>query len=271
MGGEKVNINYYRNESWVDNTFSKRGKKVLALLTVILAVGIVAGGCGVLQNFGIGGGNGSTTQESTVPEVPEAQVETPDVAQEQSEIEDVDVEAEEAASMVSYDVTSIGRSDPFMPSGEIQAFEDAKRSAYAEASLINSKIAEVEKLRDVVVREPDDISPYSFNLPVPPTSLADANSHAAKITRTKVVGIMYNKTSPSAIINVDEKDYLVRQGDQIIGQEYKVIQINPSWITVGFGSNIYSASIGELFSRDEFDSTQNDIYNLRSRFGGRKG
>lgn len=271
MGGEKVNINYYRNESWVDNTFSKRGKKVLALLTVILAVGIVAGGCGVLQNFGIGGGNESATQEAVAPEVPEVQVETPDVAQEQAETEDVEIEDEQATSMVSYDVTSIGRSDPFMPSGEIQAFEDAKRSAYAEAALHNSKIAEIEKLRDVVVREPDDISPYSFNLPVPPTSLADSNSHAAKITRTKVVGIMYNKTSPSAIINVDEKDYLVRQGDQIIGQEYKVIQINPSWITVGFGSNIYSASIGELFSRDEFDSTQNDIYNLRSRFGGRKG
>ena len=82
---------------------------------------------------------------------------------------------------------------------------------------------------------------------------------------------MYNKVSPTAIINVDEKDYLVRTGDQIIGQEYKVLQINPSWITVGMGANIYSASIGELFSRDELDSAQNDVYNLRSRFGGRKG
>lgn len=265
-----MNINYYRNESWVDNTFSNRGKKVLALLTVVFTVGIVACGCGVLQNFGIGGGE-SATPEATTPAVPEAQVETPDVSQEQK-AEEVELEAEpeQATSMVAYDVTSIGRSDPFMPSGEIQAFDEARRSAYAEAAIHNSKIAEVAKLKDVVVREPDDISPYSFNLPVPPTSLADVNSHAAKITRTKVVGIMYNKTSPSAIINVDEKDYLVRQGDQIIGQEYKVIQINPSWITVGFGSNIYSASIGELFSRDEFDSTQNDIYNLRNRFGGRK-
>ena len=64
---------------------------------------------------------------------------------------------------------------------------------------------------------------------------------------------------------------MVRQGDQIIGQEYKVLQINPSWITVGLGTNIYSASIGELFSRDQLDNAQNDVYNLRSRFGGRKG
>ena len=82
---------------------------------------------------------------------------------------------------------------------------------------------------------------------------------------------MYNDKSPSAIINVDDKDYLVRRGDQIMGQEYKVLQINPSWITVGLGSNIYSASIGELFAKDELDQTRNDLYNLKNRFGGRKG
>ena len=255
MGGEKVNINYYRNENWVDNTFSKRGKKVLALLAVIFSVGFVAGGCGVLQNFGIGGGEA-----------------TPEVAVEEQAVEEtVEVEENQATSMVAYDVVSVGRSDPFMPADEIKAFDEARRAAYAEANAHNSRIAEIQKLRDVVVREPDDISPYSFNLPTPPTSLADSNSDAAKITRTKVVGIMYNKTSPSAIINVDSRDYLVRQGDQIIGQEYKVLQINPSWITVGLGPNIYSASIGELFSRDQLDSSQNDVYNLRSRFGGRKG
>lgn len=275
MGGEKVNINYYRNENWVDNTFSKRGKKVLALLAVVFSVGIVAGGCGVLQNFGIGGGNDAAVPEAVAPAVPETPAVAPEVTVEDKKAEtesvEVDVEENQAASMVAYDVTSVGRSDPFLPSDEIRAFDEARRSAYAEAERHNSKIAEIEKLRNVVIREPDDISPYSFNLPTPPTALADANSAAAKITRTKVVGIMYNKTSPSAIINVDEKDYLVRQGDQIIGQEYKVLQINPSWITVGLGANIYSASIGELFSRDEFDSTQNDVYNLRNRFGGRKG
>ena len=271
-----MNINYYRNENWVDNTFSKRGKKVLALLAMVFSVGIVAGGCGMLQNFGIGGGDTAVPEAvaPVVPATPEPQA-TQEVAVEEqkaeAEVEEMDVEENQATSMIAYDVTSIGRSDPFMPSDEIRAFDEARRSAYAEAEAHNSRIAEIEKLRDVVIREPDDISPYSFNLPTPPTSLADASSDAAKITRTKVVGIMYNKTSPSAIINVDERDYLVRQGDQIIGQEYKVLQINPSWITVGLGANIYSASIGELFSRDQLDNAQNDVYNLRSRFGGRKG
>ena len=271
-----MNINYYRNENWVDNTFSKRGKWVLSLLAVIFSVGIIAGGCGVLQN--IGGGADTSTPETVAPVTPEVQVEEVVPAVNNGEVAIVD-EAEadtqpaanQASSMISYDVTSIGRSDPFMPSDEIRAFDEARRAAYATAEAHNAKIAEIERMKDVVIREPDDINPYSFNLPTPPTALASSESAAAKITRTKVVGIMYNKVSPTAIINVDEKDYLVRTGDQIIGQEYKVLQINPSWITVGMGANIYSASIGELFSRDELDSAQNDVYNLRSRFGGRKG
>ena len=276
MGGEKVNINYYRNENWVDNTFSKRGKWVLSLLAVIFSVGIIAGGCGVLQN--ITGGIDTSTSDAVAPVVPEVQVEdvVPAVSTEEvGVVPEGEAEAQPAAnqasSMISYDVTSIGRSDPFMPSDEIRAFDEARRAAYEEAERHNSKIAEIERLKNTVIREPDDINPYSFNLPTPPTSLASSESAAAKITRTKVVGIMYNKVSPTAIINVDEKDYLVRTGDQIIGQEYKVLQINPSWITVGMGANIYSASIGELFSRDELDSAQNDVYNLRARFGGRKG
>ena len=274
-----MNINYYRNESWVDNTFSKRGKCVLSLILAIFSVGIIAGGCGVLQNLS---GAGDVASSDVVPSVSEVAVEqaAPAVdaanaaakdAEKAEENVEVDVDAAQASSMVSYDVSSVGRSDPFMPSDEISAFNEARRAAYAEADLHNSRIAEIEKMRDVVVRQPDDVSPYSFNLPVPPTALASAEDAAAKITRTKVVGIMYNKTSPTAIINIDEKDYLVRPGDQIIGQEYKVIQINPSWITVGLGANVYSASIGELFSRDELDSAQNDVYNLRNRFGGRKG
>ena len=279
MGGEKVNTKYYRKESWIDNTFSKRGKMVLSMMAVIFSVGIVAAGCGVLQNVGFGNNN----QEVAVPE-PVAQVTesepvaeaTPVAAEEEKKDATAEnnvemaVDANQASSMVSYDVTSIGRSDPFMPSDEIRAFDEARRSAYEEANAINSKIAEVEKMKNVSVTDIDDINPYSFNLPTPPTSLASSDSVAAKITRTKVVGIMYKKTSPTAIINVDDKDYLVRPGDQIIGQEYKVIQINPSWITVGMGANVYSASIGESFSLDELDSTRNDIYNLKNRFGGRR-
>lgn len=261
-----MNTNYYRKENWVDNTFSKRGKFALILLGVVFSVGIISCGCGVLQKFGGASEETPSPVADVTPALPKEEVNVP-----AENSVDLNVDTNQASSMVSYDVTSIGRSDPFMPSDEIKAFDNARRSAIAEANAYNSHIAELKKLKNVKIREQDDISPYSFNLPVPPTSLASSDAAAAKITRTKVVGIMYNKTNPSAIINVDNKDYLVRQGDKIIGQEYKVVTIDPSLITVTLGSNVYSASIGELFSRDGLDSSKNDLYNLKNRFGGRKG
>lgn len=262
-----MNIDYYRNDSWVDSTFSKRGKFVLGLFSAAIVVGLIAAGCGVVQNM-----NNEEQAQQPVAAAPSPK------AQNTAEIpadNDVDIEisaepAKKGSGMVAYDIGSVGRADPFMPSDEIAAFDRARAEAYAEANAHNARIYEINKLKDVVIREADDISPYSFNLPVPPTNLASENSAAAKITRTKVVGIMYNQNNPSAIINVDDKDYLVRQGDKIMDQEYKVLKINQSWITVGLGSNVYSASIGELFSRDDLDRTRNDLYNLRNRFGGRK-
>lgn len=182
----------------------------------------------------------------------------------------VEVKSQSTPSrMVSYDVVSVGRSNPFMPYNEMVEYERARSSALSEAAAKNAKIREIRKLQDYAIREADDISPYSFNLPVPPTSLA-TGSVAAKITKTKVVGIMYNTDSPSAIINVDDKDYLVRPGDKIIGQEYKIVKITPTWVTAAMGSNLYSAAIGELFTNDRMETNQTDIYKLEERFGGRK-
>lgn len=271
MGGENVKTNYYREKSWVDRTFNSQAKKVGSLLLAVVVVGLIAAGCsGGFPNIGLN--NKKEQNPEPVVELADSEVNsaTPTVGEVPTDI-DVDITKSQASKLVSYDVSSIGRADPFMPYGEIQAFEDATNAAIAEANAHNAKIAELKRLKNMSIREADDISPYSFNLPVPPTSLASADAAAAVITRTKVVGIMYNANSPSAIINVDDKDYLVRPGDKIIGQEYKVLKINPSWITVGLGSNVYSASIGELFVRDELDSSKNDLYNLRNRFGGRKG
>lgn len=258
-----MSTGYYSKKKMTDRLSGlEKIKMPLLLLGVIAIVGVMSVGCGQKAEEDVAL---DTPQPAPVEQESQG-VNVPD-----ENTVDIDAASNQASKMVSYDVSSVGRADPFMPSGEIEAFEQARRAAYAEANAYNAKIAEVAKLKNTVIREPDDISPYSFNLPVPPTSLAPETAAAAKITRTKVVGIMYNKTSPSAIINVDDKDYLVRQGDKIIGQEYKVMEINPSWITVAMGSNVYSASIGELFAKDELDKSQNDLYNLRNRFGGRKG
>lgn len=259
---------YYRKEKWVDRTFSKRGRFVAALMIVACSVGLIAGGCSFVPNL---------APKSEVPEAPVADASSPsnEIPVESSEItvpaDDTEAVPGDNNKLVGYDVVSVGRSDPFMPNGELEEYNKAREEAIIEANEYNAKIAKIQQLKNTVIRLPDDTNPYSYNLPVPPTALADSETTAAKITRTKVVGIMYNKSNPSAIINLDNKDYLVRQGDKIIDEKYKVLQINQSWITVSLGSNVYSAGIGELFSKDDFDKTKNDLYNLESRFGGRKG
>ena len=183
---------------------------------------------------------------------------------------DLNVELEENfGKMITYDVPYMTRGNPFMPNGEEMEYQNARSSAIKEANEKNAQIIKIKKMQNYRVREQDDISPYSFNLPVPPTS-PGTGSAASRITKTKVVGIMYNEKSPSAIINVDNKDYLVRPGDKIIGQEYIVTKINPTWVTAAMGSNVYSAAIGELFSKDGIEENQTDIYDLKNRFGGRK-
>lgn len=230
--------------------------RVFTLLLSLLVMGIFTSGCNSTQKADIDIYDTDSMESVNVPR--------------DTGVELAAASTTQPTKMVSYDVSSIGRSDPFMPYGEISAYDKARQSAISEAAAHNAEIYRLKALQNKAVREADDISPYSFNLPVPPTSLA-TGTVAAKITKTKVVGIMYNTESPSAIINVDDKDYLVRTGDKIIGQEYKVAQINPTWITVTMGSNIYSAAIGELFTKDDIFKNQNDIYNLKNRFGGRKG
>lgn len=230
--------------------------RVFTLLVSLLVMGIFASGCNSTQKADIDIYDTESLESVNVPR--------------DTGVELAVASTTQPTKMVTYDVSSIGRSDPFMPYGEISAYDKARQSAISEAAAHNAEIYRLKALQNKAVREADDISPYSFNLPVPPTSLA-TGTVAAKITKTKVVGIMYNAESPSAIINVDDKDYLVRTGDKIIGQEYKVAQINPTWITVTMGSNIYSAAIGELFTKDDIFKNQNDIYNLKNRFGGRKG
>lgn len=184
---------------------------------------------------------------------------------------DINVELEENfGKMITYDVSYTSRQNPFMPNDEMIEYQKARASAIAQANERNANIIKMKNLQNVRVREQDDISPYDFNLPVPPTNPGPADSAASRITKTKVVGIMYNTKSPSAIINVDNKDYLVRPGDKIIGQEYIVTKINPTWVTAAMGANVYSASIGELFSKDGLEENQTDIYDLKNRFGGRK-
>ena len=102
---------------------------------------------------------------------------------------------------------------------------------------------------------------------LPPPETITSDTTATEIMTTKVSGLMYDKTSPSAIININNSDYLVRKGDVV--NDYKVLDIDRNSVTVQFGANVYKAGVGELFTGNGIN--YNTISNLESKFGGSSG
>lgn len=142
---------------------------------------------------------------------------------------------EDTDKMVSVPVENLGRANPFVPAG---------------VSIASS--VPHEKLKYDVLE---------------PLDTPTADPAAQKIVTTKVSGIMYDKSNPSAILNIEGTDYLVRSGDVING--YKVLSIGKSIVTVQMGSNIYKAGVGQLVNNGE-SVNYNQIANLNKKFGGAK-
>ena len=115
--------------------------------------------------------------------------------------------------------------------------------------------------------EPDDsLSDVpKFDLVAPPEALNEG-SDAARIMDTIVSGILYDKHSPSAIINIEGNDYLVKKGDVV--NCYKILNIEQNSVTVKLGNNTYKAGIGEILT--EGSVNHNDVSNLSKKFGGEK-
>ena len=103
---------------------------------------------------------------------------------------------------------------------------------------------------------------YSFLLP--PPKILPENTEASRIMQTTISGILYDKYNPSAIINIEGVDYLVKRGDVI--NNYKILAIDTSKVIVQFGKNIYKAGVGQLLSKTNLQ--YNTVVNLNKRFGG---
>lgn len=99
---------------------------------------------------------------------------------------------------------------------------------------------------------------------VPPPDVVNENSDAARVMDTMVSGILYDKFSPSAILNIEGNDYLVKKGDTV--NNYKIIDIVQDSVTVCLGANIYKAGIGEILTEGTIN--KNNISNLNNKFGG---
>lgn len=133
--------------------------------------------------------------------------------------------------MVLISVLDSGRSNPFLPASE---------------NLI-----------------PSSLPRLNSSLMSPPETIP-ANSDAGRIMTTTISGILYDKYNPSAIINIEGSDYLVKVGDVI--NHYKVLAIGKTEVIVQLGKNVYKAGVGELLSQTNIN--YNNIANLNKKFGG---
>ena len=119
--------------------------------------------------------------------------------------------------------------------------------------------------RDISGKPPivNDVPKYDL---LEPPEFVNENSEAAKVMDTVVSGILYDKYSPSAILNIEGNDYLVKKGDVV--NNYKVLNIAQDSVTVKLGSNTYKAGIGQILT--EGSVNHNDISNLSKKFGGER-
>lgn len=141
-------------------------------------------------------------------------------------------EPADAGKKVTVTIGDIGRLDPFMP------FEGAG-----------------------IGLDGPNLPPV--NLLIPPEDLG-SQPEAQTLLKTTVSGIMYDKTRPSAIINVNGIDHFVQRGDRLA--DLLVLDISRDQVTVRNGRNIYRAGVGELIESEEINYT--GVYNLGKKFGG---
>lgn len=159
-------------------------------------------------------------------------VSQPSLKQSQTPADDIDIISKKVLKnkdekMVSITITNSGRSNPFLPADE-------------------------------------NVLPASLSYLTAPPETLPTKTDATKIIDTTISGILYDKYSPSAIINIEGTDYLVKRGDII--NRYKILSIDKTQVLVQLGQNIYKAGVGELLSQT--DLNQNNIPNLNQRFGG---
>lgn len=172
--------------------------------------------------------NNIYSQTVALPKNPSAPgVKTPQASENDVEILQKKTQAIKNGKMVVITVSSSGRTDPFLPSG-------------------------------------DGGSTGIYSYLTPPPQTLPQNTDATKIISTTISGILYDKYSPSAIINIEGTDYLVKKGDII--NKYKILSINKNLVAVQLGNNIYKAGVGELLTQSTFND--GNIANLNKKFGG---
>lgn len=120
--------------------------------------------------------------------------------------------------------------------------------------------------RDISGKVESGASDVPTSILIEPPESANTGSEAARIMDTIVSGILFDKFSPSAILNIEGNDYLVKKGDVV--NNYKIESITQDSVTVKLGTNIYKAGIGQILT--EGNLNHNDVANLSNKFGGER-
>ena len=217
--------------------FWSLNKRIGAVVVAIVLAVLLFNTTGCTQNK-----TAEVTEDIVVEELPQETVNVgddgisaaiaPDNAQKE---EAVDVQVSNGGAMVTMSLEDTGRDDPFLPEGE-------KLISYtAPKAKINYDL-------------------------LPPPEMISIDTTATEVITTKVSGIMYDNYNPSAILNIQGSDYLVRSGDIVNG--YKVLAIARDNVTVQNGANVYKAGVGELLPSGGIN--YNTVSNLEGKFGGSK-
>ena len=169
----------------------------------------------------------------------------------------------------TYDVFLDTELDVFPPNFSIISLASSPVAATsAKKNLISIPTGTVKAnpflpYRDIGGNSVSDVPTYDL---VAPPEVVNENSDAARVMDTIVSGILYDKFSPSAILNIEGNDYLVKKGDTV--NKYKVLNITQNSVTVKLGNNTYCAGIGEILT--EGSVNHNDVSNLSKKFGGER-
>lgn len=121
---------------------------------------------------------------------------------------DNDIFNDDNEQKVIISTSNVGRSDPFKP--------------YSEVSLKKSDIPMIR-------------------VPAPPRG---PNPNIVKLMAIKVNGILYDSYNSSAILNLDNNDYVVHKGDMLF--DYLIKDIKKQKVVIQYENNVYSVGIGQI-------------------------
>lgn len=94
--------------------------------------------------------------------------------------------------------------------------------------------------------------PVLGKIPKPPQ--LNSNSDIDSLLSIKITGILYDNKKPSALVYINDEEYLVHKNDNIF--DFKIHDITPENVVISKGLNVYKAGIGEIIDGVETGSSE---------------